>query len=59
MRIIIGSKNAGKIAAVQRGIDEYSLLTGATLDSCDVDSGVAPQPIGLEMIVSGAKNRAL
>lgn len=59
MHIIVGTKNAGKIAAVQKGIYEYPLLAESILDSCDVDSGVAAQPIGLEMIVSGAKNRAL
>lgn len=59
MKIVIGTKNAGKISAVQRGIDEYDLLWGSILHSCDVDSGVAAQPIGLEMIVSGARNRAL
>ncbi len=59
MHIIIGTKNAGKIAAVQKGIDEYLILAGSELDSCDVDSGVSAQPIGFEMIVSGAKNRAL
>ncbi len=59
MHIIVGTKNAGKIAAVQKSIEEYFFLKDATLDSCDVDSGVAAQPIGLEMIVSGAKNRAL
>jgi len=59
MKIIIGTKNTGKIAAVQKGIDEYPLLAGSTLESCDVDSGVGAQPVGLEMIVSGAKNRAL
>ncbi|MEI6711367.1 MAG: DUF84 family protein [bacterium] len=59
MKIIIGTKNAGKIAAVKRGIDEYTILMGSELGSCDVDSGVPAQPIGLEMIVSGARNRAL
>lgn len=58
MHIIIGTKNAGKIAAVQKGIDEYPILADSELGSCDVDSGVAAQPVGLEMIVSGAKNRA-
>jgi inosine/xanthosine triphosphatase len=43
---------------VQKSIDEYEILRGSDLHSCDVDSGVAAQPIGLEMIVSGAKNRA-
>lgn len=59
MRIIVGTKNVGKIEAVRRGIKEYSLLSGSIIESCDVDSGVPAQPIGLEMIVSGAKNRAL
>jgi non-canonical (house-cleaning) NTP pyrophosphatase len=58
MRIIIGSKNAGKIAAVQKSIDEYLILAGSELAFCDADSGVSAQPIGLDMIVSGAKNRA-
>gem|GEM_PF-6502237 len=58
MHIIVGTKNSGKIAAVQKGINEYPILSGALLDSCDVDSGVPAQPIGLEMIISGAKNRA-
>lgn len=40
MRIIVGTKNTGKIAAVLRGINEYNILAGAELDTCDVDSGV-------------------
>ncbi len=45
MQIIIGTKNAGKISAVQQACDEYDILSDSTVHSCDVDSGVAPQPI--------------
>jgi len=59
MRIIVWTKNAGKIRAVEKGICEYSCLKDAQLNYCDIPSGVPAQPIWLDMIVSGAKNRAL
>lgn len=59
MHIIVWTKNAGKISAVKKGINEYEILAWSHLDACDVDSGVHSQPIGMEAIITGAKNRAL
>ena len=58
MHISIGTKNTGKVAAVERAIREYSLFHGSTLEVHDVESLVSGMPVGLDEIISGAKNRA-
>ena len=58
MKITIGSTNKGKIEAVRRACREYPLLTQAELINIDIISDVNNQPIGLEEIITGAKNRA-
>lgn len=58
MKIAIGSTNKGKIEAVRRACRAYPLLTQAELINIDTPSEVSSQPIGLDEIVTGAKNRA-
>lgn len=58
MKIAVGTLNKGKVEAVAKACEEYPLLNGAEVCGVDVDSGVASQPIGLEEIMKGAKNRA-
>ena len=54
----VGSKNPTKIRAVRETIKQYLFLNPFRLNSMDVSSGVSEQPIGIEEIVKGAKNRA-
>lgn len=58
MKIAVGTANKGKIEAVARACREYPMLAKAELANFDVSSGVSNQPIGLEEITIGAKNRA-
>ncbi|MGL5831013.1 MAG: inosine/xanthosine triphosphatase [Candidatus Altimarinota bacterium] len=58
MRIAVGTLNKGKVEAVAKACEEYPMLNGAEVCGVEVDSGVASQPIGLEEIMMGAKNRA-
>ncbi len=56
MKIIVGSKNVAKLAAVEKGAGAYwndIMVTGE-----DVDSGVPAQPIGMDETRQGALNRA-
>ncbi len=54
----MGSVNPSKIKGVEAGFRE---LLGCDVEvvSVSVDSGVPPQPIGIETIIRGAHNRAL
>lgn len=54
--IIVGSKNAAKIAAVQQGVAVYWPTAQVTGE--DVPSGVSAQPLGHEETLTGALNRA-
>lgn len=54
--VIVGSKNAAKIAAVQQGIGLY--WPDAVVHGEDVASGVSNQPLGHEETLTGALNRA-
>jgi inosine/xanthosine triphosphatase len=58
IQISIGTQNAGKIAALEKTCLEYSILKDAVIEPHNVPSLVPDQPIWLEEIVSGAKNRA-
>jgi len=58
MKITVGTTNKGKIEAVVRAVKIYGLLNGAEVQGVSVESGVAAQPIGMEMILQGAMNRA-
>lgn len=56
MKIIVGSKNVAKIAAVEKGAGAY--WPQAAVSGEDVESGVSAQPIGLDETREGALNRA-
>lgn len=58
MKISVGTTNKGKIEAVNRAITVYELLKNADVQGVNVQSGVNDQPIGMEMILRGAMNRA-
>ncbi len=56
MKVLVGSKNPTKIAAVQ---DVFARCFGACeVVAIEVPSGVAGQPIGMEETFAGAENRA-
>jgi inosine/xanthosine triphosphatase len=58
MRIIVGSTNPVKIGAVAEIILEYPHLRGARVVGIEADSEVGAQPMSLEEIIRGARNRA-
>lgn len=58
MHLAVGTTNTGKIQAVERACALYDALKGATVTGVSVPSGVADQPMSLEEIITGAKNRA-
>ncbi|MBI5458148.1 inosine/xanthosine triphosphatase [Methanobacterium sp.] len=56
MKVVVGSKNPVKLKATRNVLEKiYSELE---LESVEVDSGVQDQPIGLEVTIQGAINRA-
>lgn len=55
-RVIVGSKNPPKVAAVRAAFGEY--FPGLRVTSVAADPGVPEQPVGWRAIVKGAKNRA-
>jgi len=59
MKIIIGTKNEGKLRAVSTALRNYSFFDNYSIDGTDVSSGVNAQPIGFDEIYSGARNRAV
>ena len=54
----VGSKNDIKIEAVRRTLRNYPFLNPFVIRSLEALSGVSHQPMTLQEIVSGAKNRA-
>jgi inosine/xanthosine triphosphatase len=56
MKIIVGSKNAAKVKAVQDGARVY--WPEAVVEGYDVASGVSAQPLSNEETMQGALNRA-
>lgn len=56
MKIMVGSKNSAKVAAVELGVHSY--WPEAVVESMETDSGVSAQPIGLDETREGALNRA-
>jgi inosine/xanthosine triphosphatase len=52
----VGSLNEPKLAAVRSAIAAYA--PGAEVEGVEVASGVPEQPVGLEEIIRGARNRA-
>ncbi|MGV8142215.1 MAG: DUF84 family protein [Candidatus Pacearchaeota archaeon] len=59
MRIIIGTKNQGKIKAITDELRSHRLFESAQIDGLDVPSGVHSQPLGMDEIYRGAYNRAI
>ena len=58
MKIIVGTTNNAKIAAVEEMLKEYPHLAHAEICSTKTASGVANQPKSLGETVDGAINRA-
>jgi len=58
MILSIGSTNSVKIQALEELISKYPELENAKVVSCSVASEVSEQPLSLEEIIKGAKNRA-
>jgi inosine/xanthosine triphosphatase len=58
MIIAIGSTNKIKVQALEEVIKEYPSLSHAQVKSYPVSSEIADQPLSLEEIIRGAKNRA-
>jgi inosine/xanthosine triphosphatase len=58
MHIAVGSTNTVKVEAVKEKIKEYPLLSDFNVVSCSVASEISQQPMSLEEIILGAKNRA-
>ncbi len=58
MRITVGTANQVKVSAVAELLKQYQPLAEAEVVGVEVDSGVRDQPLSLEEIVEGAKNRA-
>lgn len=58
IKISIGTQNAGKISALEKSCRDYPMFENALITPHSVSSLVPDQPVWLEQIVSGAKNRA-
>jgi len=58
MIIAIGTTNVIKVQAVEEVLQNYPTLAHATLKSVSVPSEISEQPLSLEEIIKGAKNRA-
>jgi len=58
VNINIGSINKIKIEAVEEVIQCYHFLTGAKINSLDIQSSVSEQPKSIKETVEGAINRA-
>lgn len=58
MIIAVGSTNKIKVEALIEVIKDYHHLAHATIISCAVPSEISEQPLSLEEIIVGAKNRA-
>ncbi|HIH31365.1 TPA: inosine/xanthosine triphosphatase [Candidatus Woesearchaeota archaeon] len=59
MIINIGTKNPSKIAAVKEAFLLYNEFNNAEFKEINADPGVADQPISLNEVIEGAKNRAI
>lgn len=58
MKIVVGSENPAKIAAVQDGFSAMFSNESIEIRGINVESGVPSQPIGREETIIGATNRA-
>jgi inosine/xanthosine triphosphatase len=55
-RVCVGSAKAPKIEAVRSAVEAFA--PGVVVEGVAVDSGVPEQPVGLDEIATGARNRA-
>jgi inosine/xanthosine triphosphatase len=55
-RVRVGSQKAPKIEAVRSALEAFT--TGVDVQGVAVESGVPEQPVGLDEIAAGARNRA-
>lgn len=58
MKIAIGTTNIVKVQAVEEVIEDYPHLSNAEIIPVSVPSEISEQPMSLEEIITGAKNRA-
>ena len=58
MKIIVGTTNNAKVAAVEEILKEYPHLAQATVEAVKTESGVSDQPKSLAETIDGAMNRA-
>ena len=58
MKIIVGTTNPIKVAAVKEIVSEYDFLTNVEVVGIPVSSEVSNQPLSLEETIRGAKKRA-
>ncbi|ADP76827.1 cytidyltransferase-related domain protein [Methanothermus fervidus DSM 2088] len=58
VKVVVGSKNPVKIQATKNIFKKIFKDREVVVDSKDVNSGVSPQPIGIEETITGAINRA-
>lgn len=58
MKIAIGSTNPVKVQALEEALQGSHLFPKSQVHSCNVPSGISPQPMSLEETIQGAKNRA-
>lgn len=58
MKIAVGTTNVVKVEAVKETIGEYPHLAHAAIVSIAAASEISEQPMSLEEIITGAKNRA-
>lgn len=56
MRVRLGSHNDAKLEAVRRGLGAF--FERVDLEAVAAESGVSPQPLGLDEIILGARSRA-
>lgn len=56
--VAIGSANPAKVEAVKEVINDYALFTGASVTAIAAASDISDQPLSMEEIITGAKNRA-
>ncbi len=56
LKIIVGSRNPNKVEAVKAAFAKY--FSNVEITGVEVDSGVGAQPLSMDAIVKGAKNRA-
>ena len=57
MKVCVGTSNPSKLRGVEKALRLF--FSDVQVTCVPVDSGVPPQPIGMEQIFRGAKNRAL